>query len=380
MSYIINVNSVPVYIPLDDKLSITSATINQQICSPSTLVFEMTPNNKSLVGITNRVEVYKDSTLYWRGFVSNIETTFLGYRRVTCTSMLGYLSKSITPQWEYKTTISTMINGLINRHNTLMLDSTDFPADSLAALQVEYLNNAGNLPVVNGVVDYDITLEALQKEQDASRVWAFSERYNGNASIVSVYNWGVSSPKTNQTIAFGDNLLDYARTQSADIVTGCIPQGAIMEHAIPAHAPHLEARVGVETVNDGKDYVIMNTVLQNDNSRKFAVVTFDNIDNPDDLLDAATEWLRESVYGELTYDVTAVDLAELGIRSVDKLEIGHWAKIMSAPFNLETELPIVEKSIDLLSPERTTITLSKNIPINFTKKMWRELNGKKDKP
>lgn len=85
-------------------------------------------------------------------------------------------------------------------------------------------------------------------------------------------------------------------------------------------------------------------------------ITWDDVVSPDELYYRAKTYLASGQFDHMTLDITALDLATLGI-NVDALDVNQYIRVISPPHGLDRYFEISELDIPLAEPENMTFKL-----------------------
>jgi hypothetical protein len=156
--------------------------------------------------------------------------------------------------------------------------------------------------------------------------------------------------RSNQAIEFGENLLDFARSDvDTEMATRIIPYGAKDETT--------GLRLTIESVNNGLDYIEDAKAIATRSTVAVPVV-WDDVTNPDNLLKKAQKYLESSKMQVTTLTLSAVDLSALN-QDIDALHVGDWVRVTSKPHNVNEDFLLRERTYDLLNPANDLVTLGK---------------------
>ena len=87
-----------------------------------------------------------------------------------------------------------------------------------------------------------------------------------------------------------------------------------------------------------------------------ACITWDDVVSPDELYYRAKTYLASGQFDHMTLDVTALDLATLGV-NVGALDVNQYIRVISPPHGLDRYFEITELEIPLAEPENMTFKL-----------------------
>jgi hypothetical protein len=166
---------------------------------------------------------------------------------------------------------------------------------------------------------------------------------------------------SNQTIEFGENLLQYADQQSSDgIYTAILPLGKRKDNAEKDSVLPYEDYYTIWSVNDHA-LTLKNAAAAELYGFRCALVQWDWITSPSALKTKAQAWLNNLSFSNLRLTLTALDLSMLGA-DYSAFKLGDRVHCTATPVGLDITLPIYEMNIYPLEPDRNTITLGSDKP------------------
>lgn len=289
------------------------------------------------------VEIYRDNMLYFRGRALYPTDDFTLKRTITCEGERCFLRDGIHRPYSYNKAPSAIFTEMIGLYNT----------------QVEAFKQ-----FVVGTIE-GISTEAIIFENDEAETFSASLDklvevcggyivFTTNQSGQRVINWYADVNYINQqTIEFGENLMDFSRTTAnSDLATAIIPYGAKNETT--------GLRLTIESVNGGLDFIKDDTAVA-ERGMIIKAVYWDEITTASALLARAQQYLNNSKNLIVSLELTAIDLSLLN-KSIDSFRVGDYIKIRSKPHGVEDEyFRLTEQSIDFLHPQNDRIILGKNL-------------------
>lgn len=315
-----------------------------------TATITMPPNHptyNAFIGHRTLVEIYKDRALVWRGRALYPADDFFKRRTVTCEGERCFLRDATMRPYLFQDGPAVIFEQVIDTYNT----------------QVEAFKQfkVGTCDIVDP--NNYVRLESSSAEQVLDTIDKLVERCGGyitfttNADGERVINWLTSlNYANNQAIEFGENLLDYARTDAnTDLVTVVIPYGAQIETEDGTEG----GRVTIESVNDGFDFIQdYNAVaLRGVISRP---VYWDDITEPSNLLAKAQQYLNERKNAITALTLSAFDLAALD-QNFDTFQVGDLVRVRSTPHGVDEDFLLEERTEDYLDPSAGSVTLGKEL-------------------
>ncbi len=301
------------------------------------------PAYNSFVGHKTIVEVCKDDELMWRGRALYPSDDFYKRRTLTCEGERCFLRDAVMRPYLFQDSPAVIFSSVVETYNTQVDAAKQF--------------KLGTCDIVDAN-DY-IRLESTSAEQVSDTIDKLVERCGGyitfttNADGERTINWLTAlNYANNQAIEFGENLLDYSRTDAnTDLVTVVIPYGAQIEGT--------EERVTIESVNDGFDFIQDNeaVALRGVISRP---VYWDDITEPANLLAKAQQYLNEKKNAITSLQLSAVDLSDLG-QNFDSFREGDLVRVTSAPHKVDDYFLLKERTVDWLNPAGGKVSMGKEL-------------------
>lgn len=289
------------------------------------------------------VTIYRDGVLRFRGRALYPTDDFNLTRTITCEGERCFLRDGIHRPYTYNDTPANIFTQVIGLYNAQVEAFKQFVVGT-----------------IDGISTDAIVLESEEAETFSATVDKLVELCGGyivfttNLDGQRVINWYESISYSNQqTIEFGENLVDFSRTTAnSDLATVIIPYGAKDETT--------GARLTIESVNGGLDFIQDNEAVALRGVISKAVY-WDEITTPDALLTKAQQYLDNSKNLIASLELTAIDLSLLD-KSIDSFRVGDTIKVRSKPHGVIDELyQLTEQSLDFLHPQNDRIILGKNI-------------------
>ena len=301
------------------------------------------PAYNAFVGYRTLVEIYKDDALLFRGRALYPTDDFRNQRTITCEGEKCFLRDGVMRPYVFQDGPANIFTSVIGMYNAQVEAFKQF---EVGTVNVTDPNNY-------------IRLESDKAEQFSDTIDKLVERCGGyiifttNEAGQRVINWYDSvSYANNQTIEFGENLLDFSRTdENTDLATVIVPYGGKDETT--------GNRITIESVNGGLDFiqdydaVALRGVIAKP-------VYWDDILDPANLLAKAQQYLAESKLVITSLELTAVDLSVLD-KNIDSFRIGDIIHVRSKPHRVDDDYQLTERSLDLLNPADDRVVLGKRI-------------------
>lgn len=287
------------------------------------------------------VTVYRDDQLLFRGRALYPFDDFYKRRTITCEGERCFLRDGTMRPYLYQDAPAAIFADIISLYNAQVEEPKQF---QIGTVDVTDPNNY-------------VRLESESAEQVADTIDKLVKRVGGyivfttNAAGQRVINWYEAlGYQSSQVIEFGENLLDFSRSQSSDLATVIIPYGAKDEET--------GERVTIESVNDGLDFIqdYDAVALRGVISKP---VFWDDVKTPENLLKKARQYLATSKMLITSLELTALDLSILD-KTIDTFQVGDAIQVRSKPHGVDDVFLLQERIYDLLDPKRDTVVLGKD--------------------
>lgn len=289
------------------------------------------------------VEVYRGAELLFRGRALYPSDDFYNRRTITCEGERCFLRDAVMRPYLYQDTPAAIFADVIGLYNAQVEEPKQFQVGTVT---------------VTDANDY-VRLESEKAGQTADVIDKLVERCGGyivfttNSSGQRVINWYESlGYQSSQVIEFGENLLDFARSQaSTDLATRIIPYGAKNEET--------GERVTIESVNGDLDFIEDTdaVALRGVIARP---VYWDDVTEPANLLTKAQQYLATSKMIITTLELSAVDLSVLDY-SIDTFQVGDTIQVKSKPHGVDDSFLLRERTYNLLDPAQDKVVLGKDL-------------------
>ena len=330
---------------LDDYV-ITKGVVTKELNKSGSFVFTIYSSNpyyNSIQKMKSIITVFKGDELIFRGRVIKEVLGFYKDKSFTCEGELGFLLDSIMRPYEFTGTPEELLRLLIDNHNSQVDASKRFTVGTVTVTDP-------NDYIIRSNTNYESISENLYTRLvDTLGGYIFIDEKNGERVI----NWYAESPyRSSQPIEFGENLLEFTKTNGAeDIATAIIPLGYEIENEETGE----KHRLTIAEVNNGVDYVY-NEDAVNLYGWIYKVETWDDVTVASNLKTKGESFLLDKIKQSITIELSAIDLS-LMVRSIDSFELGDYINIISSPHNIDDDYLLEKQSIDLLKPDNDKITL-----------------------
>lgn len=338
------------------KEKLASGKITKGINTIDSFVFSMLPDNPGFPVIhefTTIVEVYNTnkSRYDFIGRVLYAETTMdeAGHikKSVTCESIMGYLCDSIqtyvdTQNW----TVSGLLQHLIDCHNSQVEEYKHFHLGTVTASDAN-----------------DNLYQAVQRENTWEAINSkLIQKIGGELQIrvvdgVNYLDYLEQIGEVKDTpIELSVNMKSITREQDPTaFITRLIPLGCKLTDE---EGNETEQRLDITSVNDGKNYV--------EDSEAVAVygihvgiVEFDDVTEPQNLLNKGEAWLDENNKVQIKYSITALDLSLIG-QALDDFDVGNTHPVKNGLIGVDDSARVIKNNIDVCEETKSTIEVGDN--------------------
>lgn len=292
------------------------------------------------------ITVYRDGFLIFRGRVIKSDDGFYNEKTLTCEGELSFLLDSVQRSYSYTGTPAGLFSQFVREHNRQADEDRQFTIGQITVEDPnDYINRSNS--------NYEDTLTNLNNKLlgTLGGYIYITPGTNGDRVI----NWLADFPSlSSQSIEFGENLLDFVKTNNAeDIITALIPLGAKIQ--TEGESVETEARVTIESVNGGKDYIYDAEAVAA-YGWIYKSVIWDDVTVPANLLNRAIAYLNEYINLNISIELSAIDLSAMD-KNIDAFKIGDYVHVISLPHGINSNYLLTKQSIDLLHPENNKITL-----------------------
>lgn len=336
---------------LDDYI-ITKGQITKEVNKSGSFVFTIYqdhPYYDKLQKLKTIITVYKNEKIVFRGRILNDSIGFFKAKTFTCEGELSFLLDSIQRPYTFTGSPEKLFIQFISNHNSSIDEVKNFGIGEITVKDDnDYINRSNS--------SYDNTLTNIKDHLVKTHEGYLHITRGDNQK--PILNWFADFPyMSQQNINFGENLLDFVKTNSAEnIATAIIPLGAKIKSESEEKTEEAEEkRLTIESVNDGIDY-IYDPVAVAKYGWIFKVETWDDVTEPANLLRKGQASLNNIIKQNTTIEVKAIDLALMD-RSIDSFELGDYINIISEPHGLNDKLLLKKQTLDLLKPDNDKITL-----------------------
>lgn len=270
---VIDEHGKPIYLVSDPVLNETT----ENFCSLTYRAQKGSPAYNLSVELTKRIKVYQNGSLYWTGRVLKTTPTINADKEVYVEDFLGVLCDGTYRPFEYYGTVSNFLQMVVDENNAQVSASQQIYAVSCDV-------DVGN--ITRSSEGYNTCWQIVKQkllDMIGGYMWI---SYDAQERATLHYSLSARNVST-QKIVFGENLTNYKVTFDFDgFYTALIPLGA--------KDSTTKEYVTIESVNDGKDYLIdsANAAIYGTIYAPTSETTWEDVHEPSILLDRAQTWLQ----------------------------------------------------------------------------------------
>lgn len=344
--YTAYLNGVKLYDPkiLSDEAMLIDPVLTLEEGAAGSFEFTIPPTNKlysQVTRLSSVITVKDNDEVIWEGRPISDSLDFWNNRKVYCEGALAYLNDTIQPLAEYTTTLDDFFATLFGYHN------------GYAPNKLFYIGQIDFTGTGYFVTNYNTTLECIKEQLLDVLGGHIRIRYGNGVKYFDYLADYITNPTPGYTIEFGENLIDFVRNWDAsEFATVILPLGASLE-TTPVEG--ITDYLTVSDVNHGSPYVVNQTAVDA-YGWVAKVVRFDDVDDPNELLALAQQYLSTKQFDAMTIEITAADL-HLIDPNKPPFRLLDYVACISRPHGMNLILPITKIELHLDAPESTVYTL-----------------------
>ena len=351
------------------ELSVINAKCKLALNKTGSLTFSIAPTHPhydKIHKLSSEITLYQDDKILFCGRVLNDEIDFDNIKYIECEGDLSYLLDTFEEDYivKYDNTnsdnvVRDYLGHVIVYNHTIKCVGKPFILGNVTVTTpnnkievVEKFRN--NLDVIN---------ESLL-EKYGGYIFIRHENDSRYIDYLTYKDLNVC----NQILEFGKNIIDMNRCiKGEDIFTGIIPLGGVIDYDTNSTGEKHERRckinypVETEVGGENENFIAYSSgVYDSDAVDKYGyiwkIMKWDDVNDADTLLSLALKELRNVKTPKLDIELSAIDLHLLDV-NIDSISVGDKIHCISAPHNMDDWLIVKGMSIDIDSPENTTIEL-----------------------
>ncbi len=341
----------------DAALAVSDAQIQEDLNAVPSLTFKIPQSNpgygylKKLESEIVATDMDSENEVF-RGRCLNDDNDFYNTKTVTCEGSLAYLLDVQYPPYVHTGSVAVFLKDLLDYYNSRVSEKQKIELGNVTVVDPnDYIRRESE--------DYDSIYNIIQNKLIQSLDgWIQVRRVNGKNYLDYLADYYESD----QTIRFGENLLDLSQhIRGENIRTVIIPRGAENEET--------GERVTITSVNNGVDYIKDDSLVAAYGWIE-AVVDWDDVTEPANLLKKAQDYLENCRNMEITIELSAVDARLLGV-NVRRLQPGMLVQVISEPHHLNEKFLCSSKTTNLLDPSQDKVVLGTTME-GFTQSIKRD--------
>lgn len=343
-----------------DSPTLSDGTIKQAINKIDTFSFTILPNNpgyelirplRTLIKVLNT----KTGKIEFEGRVlfpkESMDSDGLFGKSFVCESELGYLNDSCQRHGEYHDiSVREFLEIIIENHNK---DVAGDPIDKTFVVgEVTVSTSTGRIYRYLG---YEPTFDTIKdKLLDRLGGELRIRKKDGVRYLDYVESFGEIK---NTEIRLAKNLISIEKEVDAtEVITRLVPLGTQIESEDEAATDASPARLTIEEVNDGKDYLVDEETEKVIGTIIVKSHVWDDITLPENLKARGEEYLRENNRAKVKYEISFLDLYLISL-DPDSVDLGNWYPVINPVMGINEVLRVVEKNINVISPENGSISV-----------------------
>lgn len=337
--------------------------IKQGINSINSFTLTISANNKSffeeIMPKKTRVKVIniKNGKIEFNGRVLEssklMDSDGTLSKQFICEDSLGYLQDSVMEYGEYHDlTIKQYLQMVIEKHNNKLEDYKRFILRNVD-------NTLDNNDSLYRYTSYSSTWNNINDDLIGKLGGELQVIYDEVGQMYLDYVKEIGH-HSNVEIRLGYNLKNIQEDIDLnDFPTRIIPLGAKLKKTIMDEEGNeseevTEERLTIKSINNNVPYLENKEAIKTYGISE-GYVQFDDVETAAELLRKGQEYLN-GLRIAMTNKISALDLNLLGLEE-ESFEVGNYYRVIHNLLNIDYEVRVVEKEIDIANVQETTITL-----------------------
>src|SRR5699024_810675 len=157
-------------------------------------------------------------------------------------------------------------------------------------------------------------------------------------------------------IRLAKNLKSITKEVDAtEIITRLVPLGERIESEDEEATDASEARLTIESVNNGRDYVVDTAAEQAIGTVIVKSESWDDITQPNILKTRGEQHLKENNRVKSQYQISALDLSLIGL-DTDSFDVGYYYPVINPVMQINENLRVIGKTMDVINPNQNILT------------------------
>lgn len=333
--------------PQAEELAISNPVVTLEKNKAGTFKFTVAPVHPRYDDIMERrsiFEVYRDDETepVFAGPCMKISKDFFKQKTVECEGELTYFNDSIQRPKKYQgVSVRQLLESYVASHNAQVDEWKRF---TVGVVTVKDSND-----YIYCFTNNNSTMTELKEDLVDDFGGYLDIRHENGVRYLDYLADSIG--RCTQPIRLGENILDYSdNIDMTQIATVVIPLGEKLEQS---EVEGLDTRLTIESVNDGKDYLVSEAA--DTYGRISATVIFDNVTKADKLLSKGKKYLSDTQFANLVISLKAFDLS--WISEQERFKLNYDVQVISKPHGLNKWMPIAKQTFNLWNPENDTLEL-----------------------
>lgn len=302
-------------------------------------------------GQNTHISIYKKGVPIWNGRVISKKQNFQKHKTIQCEGALAFFNDTTQPPVVYSNvTIQQYVSYIIGVHNEHVEEYKKFK------MGIVTMQTPASISVST---NHDKTLKCIN-DMVTNYGGHFNIRVEDGGMYVDYLSDYIHT--TEQSIIFGENLLDYSKNiDSSEYASVIIPLGA---KTTEPDINGLDQYLTISSVNEGINYVKSDDAVS---TRGWIekVVKFDECTDPQLLLTLGELYLAASQFDKLVLEVSAFDKSMTNV-NIDSIMYLSYIHVYSKPHGLDTYFPVATETITLDNPINSKYILGSNRSTSLT--------------
>ncbi|MED4083865.1 phage tail spike protein [Halalkalibacterium halodurans] len=267
--------------------------------------------------------------------------------RYECEGFMAYLQDSNQRHGEFHDiTVRDFLQVIVDNHNSQV--------ESHKRMKLGTVTVTNSTDNVYRYLGYEKTFETI-KDKLIDRLGGYLKLREEPDGFYLDYLETVGEVK-NTAIRLRRNLKEMQREiDPTGVITRVIPLGERIESDDEEATDASQARLTIESVNGGIDY-LDDLDMQAEFGIIEGTIIYDDITQPNILKTRGEQFLAAQKAAKISYSVTALDLSLIDA-SMDSFEIDNFYPIINPLFNIEEQLQVIEKDIDINEPTNSSLVI-----------------------
>lgn len=331
-----------------DALAVLNPVVTLEANAAGSFVFTIPPDHPKYDVINRRKSIISvirenETEPIFQGICTEENIDFFKQKKITCEGELTYLNDSVLRPNVYRNmNVIELLRQYIEYHNQCVEDSKKFEVGTVTVAD----QNVSLFRYTN----YNSTMQEIKEDLIDNYGGYIRVRYSEGHKYIDYLQDSLRT--NNQVIELGKNLLDYkSNIDNTDIATIIIPLGAKLEHS---QIEGLDERLTIKEVNEGKDYILSDTIDTYGMIEK--TIVWDDINVASNLKAKAEKYLSEYQFENVVIEASAIDFGLL-TTELDQFRVLDKIRVVSAIHGMDKYFVLTKLALNLNSPEKDRITL-----------------------